>query len=70
MKVRLIKVHQAWNTLYPNEFVAGDILDLNGHIVTTKNGNKFSADDLCSAFSNHCSYSDIFEKVIDTSEWK
>jgi len=63
MKVELIKVHQAWNTLYPEAFNVGDVVELSGHTVTTKSGLKFSADDMCKSFSNRCSYSDIFKKV-------
>jgi len=63
MKVKLIKVHPCWNTLYPNEFNVGDELELNGDSVTTKSGLTFRADDMCMSFGFSCTYSDIFQKV-------
>jgi len=61
MKVKIKKVHQAWNMLYPNEFEVGDIVELEKNIVTSKNGRKFNADDLCGSFG--CAYPDIFSKL-------
>jgi len=39
------------------------VVKRNKTIVTTKNGREFFADDLTGSFSNHCCYSDIFDKV-------
>lgn len=63
MKVRIVKVHPNWNTVHPDEFNVGDVVELEKNIVTTQSGKQFNADDLTKAFSNRCSYSDIFEKV-------
>lgn len=63
MQVRLKKVHQAWNTLYPGEFTVGDIVTLNGDYVTTKSGQVFSATSMCQSFGNGVPYADLFEKL-------
>ena len=63
MKVKIKKIHESWSILYPNEIKVGYVVDLNGHTITTKSGIDFSADEMCKAFSNHCSYMDIFEKI-------
>lgn len=64
MKVKIKKVHPSWNYLHDNEFKVGDIVDIEMDIVTTKSGKKFNANDLTKAFSNHCTYFDIFDKVL------
>lgn len=61
MVVKLKKVHQSWNATHTDEFSVGDELTLNGDTLTSKNGRKFSAKDLCKSYG--CSYGDIFEKV-------
>lgn len=63
MKVKIKKVHPAWNIPHKGEFNVGDIVDIEVNTVTTKSGKKFDGRDLTAVFSNHCSYSDIFDKV-------
>jgi len=63
MKVKIKKVHPSWNYLHENEFNVGDIVNIEGNTVTTKSGKKFDGRDLTKAFSNRCSYPDIFDKV-------
>jgi hypothetical protein len=63
MKVKIKKVHKAWNVIHMNEFQIGDVVELNGKIVVSKSGYKFLADDLCMCFGNKCCYFDIFDKI-------
>ena len=63
MKVRIKKVHDAWNMLYPGEFTVGDILELDKGIITSKNGRRFDACELAKCFSISKGYDNIFEKV-------
>jgi len=59
MKVRIIKMHKIWLEV----FAIGDIVELNGHIITALNGIEYNADELCKAFSNRCLYPDLFKKI-------
>lgn len=60
MKVRVKKVHKAYEKL----FKIGDELELkNGDVVSPVDNKKYSAKEMCKAFSNRCSLSDIFEKI-------
>ena len=61
MKVKIKKVHDAWNILHPDEFNVGDTVELDGNTVTTKSGKRFDANDLCACYG--CAYPDIFEKI-------
>ncbi len=63
MKVRLIKVHPNWNTLYPETFKVGDVHTLENTTLITKSGLRFCAKELCKSFSNTCVFADIFEKI-------
>lgn len=64
IKVRIKKVHKKWEDLFP----LGETFDLitgGGEpvLILSKEGQHYYADDLCKCFSNHCSFSDIFDKV-------
>lgn len=63
MKVKIRKIHPAWNNPNEDSFHVGDIVNLKNKIITATNGIQVRADDLCKCFSNNCSYSDIFEKI-------
>ena len=65
MKVRIKKIKYAWNGVHDGEFSVGDIVDIQGNVVTTKTGKKFDGRDLTKCFSNRCSYPDIFDKIIE-----
>ena len=60
MEVRAIKMHAVYAKLFP----VGDIVELDGHTVTSiRDHNEYNADEMCKCFSNHCSYPDIFEQI-------
>ena len=63
MKVKIKKIHPAWNIPHKDTFHVGDIVELENKIVIAANGIQVRADDLCQCFSKHCAYSDIFEKI-------
>lgn len=60
VRVRLTKVHPIWE----GTFSVGDELDLiSGKTIVSLKGVKYDAIDLCRCFSNHCSFSDIMERI-------
>ena len=66
MKVKVIKVHKKYEALFPLN--SETELTIKGWIdkdtVKSPVDNKdYLASDLCSCFSNHCAYPDIFEKL-------
>jgi hypothetical protein len=62
-KVRLKKIHNAWNGMYKNEFTVGDELIIKDGLITSKNGREFSIKELAKSFSNKGLYNELFEKV-------